>query len=149
MAAARMLRPPRELAEVAPHCPPALVDIVQRALSRSPDVRFAMADEMRTALSSISFDRVSPPSERPPPRTAPRERRIAVLPFRAAQSEDAWIADGLAGDLVDSLSLVRGVRVRARPGPIGEGEDVSAYGRRLDDGPSGSMDFGRILSAGL
>jgi serine/threonine-protein kinase len=67
-----------------------------------------------------------------PPRPA-AERRLAVVPLRTAgATEDGWIAEGLADDLVDALSLVRGLRVRGRaPAPTRD-EDLRLYGRRHD-----------------
>ncbi len=44
---------PRKPSEVAPHCPPALDDVVMRALAKDKEARFASAHEMMVALERI------------------------------------------------------------------------------------------------
>ena len=142
VAAARLLGPAPTLRSVAPDCPDAVAEVVDRALARAPEHRYASARELAGALAVA---RASAPSNTATPAPAstggdePRgarrgvERRIAIVPLRNAGADaDAWIADGLADDLVDSLSLVSGVRVRARAPEPSRGEDLRAYGRRLD-----------------
>ena len=130
IAAARLVRPPRDLASLRPDVPSALVDVIRRALSRAPSGRFESATAMATALaSSVSAaSLVRSPSVPPPART--EERRIAVMPLRAGSPDDAWMADGLAEDLGDALSMIHGVRVRARAGAPEPGEDLRAFGRK-------------------
>lgn len=47
--------------------------------------------------------------------TGSAAKSVAVLPFRnQGQPTDAYLADGLTDDLIDSLSMVQGLRVRSR-----------------------------------
>jgi TolB-like protein/tRNA A-37 threonylcarbamoyl transferase component Bud32 len=129
IAAARLVRPPRDLARLRPDLPSALVDVVRRAMARSPADRFATAEALGGALAaSVTTMSMTRAPSVPPPRK--EERRIAVLPIRAGKPDDAWMADGLAEDLGDALSMLQGVRVRSRAGAPAEGEDVRAFGRR-------------------
>src|SRR5262249_20114453 len=42
-------------------------------------------------------------------------KSVAVLPFRnAGPAEDDYVADGLTDDLIDTLSMIRGLSVRPR-----------------------------------
>jgi serine/threonine-protein kinase len=44
---------PTPIAELRPDAPPALVAIVMRALEKSPKARFALAEEMASALHQV------------------------------------------------------------------------------------------------
>jgi serine/threonine-protein kinase len=71
------------------------------------------------------------PAQGPPP----SGKTIAVLPFRnEGPSEDDYLADGLAGDLIDTLSMTRGLRVRPHAMVArfsGANLDVQEIGRQL------------------
>ena len=131
IAAARLIRAPIDLGTLRPDLPTPLLDVVRRALARTPSSRFQSASAMATALAaSITTTTMTRRASVPPPATA-IERRIAVVPFRAAEG-DAWMAEGLVEDLGDALSMIHGVRVKARAGAPGPGEDLRDYGRRHD-----------------
>src|SRR5262249_38093069 len=50
-----------------------------------------------------------------PPRVERVEKTVAVLPFtNAGAPEDQYLAEELSDDLVDALSMTRGLKVRAR-----------------------------------
>jgi serine/threonine protein kinase/tetratricopeptide (TPR) repeat protein len=129
LAAARLVRAPKDLGAMRPDLPSRLVDVVRRAMARSPVDRFATAEALGGALASsvTTTSLVRAPSV-PPPRR--EERRIAVLPLRSGSPDDAWMAAGLAEDLGDALSMLSGVRVRSHAGAPREGEDLRAFGRR-------------------
>ncbi len=132
IAAARLFRAPRELRALRPDLPSMLVDVVQRALSRSPSARFASAQAMGAALAtSVTTTTLARRASVPPPAHV-EERRIAVAPLRPGSPDDAWMAEGLAEDLGDALSMIHGVRVKARAGAPAPGEDLREYGRRND-----------------
>ena len=66
--------------------------------------------------------------------TAPKT--VAVLPFRwTGPAEEQYLADGVTDDLIDTLSMTKGLRVRPR-GFGGRSADQSmdarALGRELD-----------------
>jgi hypothetical protein len=48
--------PPVPIAQVAPHVPPEVADVVMRALSRSPEDRFASAEEFGVAIAGAAAD---------------------------------------------------------------------------------------------
>lgn len=66
-------------------------------------------------------------------------RRIAVLPFKSMSPDpnDAYFADGLAEELISTLSTVTGLRVVSRTSTMG-----------YKDSPKRLADIGRELSAG-
>ena len=60
---------------------------------------------------------------------------LAVLPFRnQGPAEDAYLADGLTDDLIDALSMVKGLRVRSRGAVRAQSaqSDPTLIGRALD-----------------
>lgn len=69
------------------------------------------------------------------PLTGTAAKSVAVLPFRnQGLPADAYLADGLTDDLIDSLSMVQGLRVRSRS-MISQHVDKSdpvALGRALE-----------------
>jgi serine/threonine-protein kinase len=54
--------------------------------------------------------------------TAPGEKTVVVLPFQCRAPDDAYLAEGLTEDLVDTLSTTPGLKVR----PLGMARSVSA-----------------------
>lgn len=165
VAAARLHRPPPNPRAVRADLPDALVAVVARAMARRPEERFVDATEILRALSALTLPaanaeltslpgvivNASAPAgalEVPPPAAAAAAARanpsptksfdktIAVLIFRnAGPADDAYLGEGLTEDLIDALSVVRGVRVRAfgavqpfRDKP----EDPRTIGERLD-----------------
>ncbi|HET7498043.1 MAG TPA: protein kinase [Candidatus Eisenbacteria bacterium] len=69
-----------------------------------------------------------------PPRDAPS---IAVLPFvnRSRGEEDEYFSDGLADELLNVLTKVRGLRVAARASSFqfkGKNEDLAVIGQKLN-----------------
>ncbi len=138
VAAARLLRPPPDPRVGAPSVPPKLAEIVLRCMARSPSDRFQSMGEVTSALTALTtVDAGGSPPRSPSqfPRAA-GAKRAAVLPFRNLGAPgDQHIADGLTDDLIDVLSLARGLRVTAR-GVImrykGTDRDPREIGRELD-----------------
>jgi serine/threonine protein kinase/Flp pilus assembly protein TadD len=96
--------------------PDALDRLVARCLEKRPEDRPGSALELRDALRAVRRD-----LERGGPAPAAASRReavasIAVLPFanRSADPDDAYFSDGLADELLNVLSKIRGFRVAAR-----------------------------------
>ncbi|NOY91447.1 MAG: protein kinase [Deltaproteobacteria bacterium] len=75
MAVKLATEPPRPLREVAPHCPERFIQIVERALARDRDGRFASAKEMSLALASVRGGGALPSftGTRPVPRATPSD----------------------------------------------------------------------------
>ena len=167
IAVARATTPPRPFAR--PDCPPAFAELLESCLSIAPGERPASADELGLAIAACEVGGTTQIDLRPAPEDAPRRdvpRRtrisspeiptqpgadgpstIAVMPFTAA-TEDAYLADGMVEDLIDTLSTTAMLRVR----PIGasgrDEPDARALGRRLgvDHVVSGSV---RRVPSGL
>jgi serine/threonine-protein kinase len=130
VASARLVSPPPDPCARSARVPRALGDVILRCLARSPADRFRSAAEVAAALTATIGEGVSPtaptapnlasiPAPPPAPGTqaapspAPSDKTIAVLPFRnAGAADDAYIAEELTEDLVDTLSTTRGLKVR-------------------------------------
>lgn len=77
-----------------------------------------------------------------------RHQRIAVLPFddMSPGGGQAWLADGLAEDLLDLLSKIDGLRVIARTSSFAlRGQDIAAIGESLG---AGSVVEGSVRRSG-
>ncbi len=133
-AAARLTRPAPDPRTLRPDLAPALADLVLGCLARDPEARPASAALVQAALESLLGAAGPVISVKPPPpetftipvsggpvsvspwsaRAKPRAR-LAVLPLLNAGGEaDAFMADGLTDDLIDSLSTVSALRVVSR-----------------------------------
>jgi TolB-like protein/predicted Ser/Thr protein kinase/Flp pilus assembly protein TadD len=144
VAAARLLRPPPDLRELRPDLPQVFGRIVLRCMARKVDDRYASAAEVAAELGTMTLPAVPSVMPIPPPApsgvslpgpTPPGEKTVAVLPFRhPGAPDDEYLADGLTEDLIDTLSVASGVRVRA----LGA---VSEYKGRARD----PRDIGREL----
>ena len=112
----------------------------------------------RTSVASAP----PPPSSAPSSPAASAPKTVAVLPFRNAGSpEDEYLADGLTDELIDTLSMTPGLRVRSRGVVMqhkGADADPREIGARLDVGlvvegsirrtPTGVRITARVVSVG-
>lgn len=126
IAAARLVKPPPDPRDLVPGLAPDLAGIILRCMARERSARFATADEISAALDALSSGTIrnltAPSLASPSPRdVAGREaqgaadKTVAVLPFHnAGAPDDAYLADGLTEDLIDVLSMTRGLKVRPR-----------------------------------
>jgi serine/threonine-protein kinase len=98
-------------------------------MQRRKEDRFANALDVARALEAITVPAFSSPKQAVSATTQAirsstpsllsdtedRRKLVAVLPFKnSGKPEDAHIAEGLTEDILDSLSMVKGIRVRAR-----------------------------------
>jgi serine/threonine-protein kinase len=99
-----------------------LEPVARKCLAKQPDERFQTMDQVLDALRSVA---VSPPKEAP---------SIAVLPFASmsADTDNEFFSDGIAEEIINALSHLRGLRVAARSSsfsfkgtPMGAGEIAS------------------------
>jgi serine/threonine protein kinase/Tfp pilus assembly protein PilF len=110
----------------------AVIRIVNKAMEKDPDERYQLADQMVADLklaikeleSGDAADGVSQPS-------------IAVLPFTNMSSEkdQEYFCDGIAEDIITSLSQIEGLRVVARTSSFALRNtqlDVRDVGRKLN-----------------
>jgi serine/threonine-protein kinase len=135
VAAARLVSPPPDPRAIIPTIPAKVAEVVLRCLARKREERFASAGEFADAfrsaviaaegaeleLAATSAHGValsSPIAMSPRPGLAPSlglDKTIAVLPFKnGGPPEDAYLADGITDDLIDILSMTRGLKVRPR-----------------------------------
>jgi serine/threonine protein kinase/tetratricopeptide (TPR) repeat protein len=146
IAAARLVRAPPDPRTVLPSLPSGLAEIILRCMAKDRAQRFATADELDLALVRASasesvqmVDSASPPVTRSPAQevasSGASDKTVAVLPFHnAGAPEDEYLADGLTDDLIDVLSMTRGLKVRPR-GVVahlrGQQRDHGDLGREL------------------
>jgi TolB-like protein len=141
LAAARLTEPPPDPRAKRPDLPAAVAEVVLRCMQRAPGDRYPSMDDVSTALAGVvvtsaSVSSVVTPAPIPSASTASGEKRVAVLPFaNLGPPDQEYVADGLTEDLIDALSVARGLRVRSRgmvmrfKGTSGDARDV---GRDLD-----------------
>ncbi len=138
--------------------------IITRCLEKNPRDRFQTArdvyNELRYVQREIESGAIAPtpaaaspgstygtPATPPPVTPAPSSGSavggtrdvpsIAVLPFvnRSRGEEDEYFSDGLADELLNVLTKVRGLRVAARASSFqfkGKNEDVAVIGEKLN-----------------
>jgi serine/threonine-protein kinase len=97
--------------------PPALQRIVKRCMAKLPSERYQTMGEIRTALDSVL---------RKSEKTLPS---IAVLPFAnpGRNADDEYFSDGLAGEIINALAQISGLKVIARTSAFafkGKNEDI-------------------------
>ncbi len=119
--------------------PEVIREIVDRCLSRRPEDRFAGMSELKQALecyqSGATADTGS--SAWKVRQTAPREARIAVLPFAdmSPQKDQEYFCDGIAEEILGALALLPCVFVASRTSSFrfkGGAEDIRAIGTSLN-----------------
>jgi TolB-like protein/tRNA A-37 threonylcarbamoyl transferase component Bud32/Flp pilus assembly protein TadD len=129
---------PCSITSIRPDVPWDLAAIVETALTKDPAGRYQKASDILSALHSVQRrdeskavhalvgDEEDLPS-------------IAVLPFvnMSPDPENAYFGDGLAEELINALTKLRGLRVAARTSAFtfrGRGVDIREIGRKLNVG---------------
>jgi eukaryotic-like serine/threonine-protein kinase len=144
VATARLLGPPPDPRARRRDLPAACAELVLRCMARAPADRPASMVEAGAALAAAlavpvaarATGGASPtPATRPVSHRPPAEKTVAVLPFRnAGAPDDEYLAEELTDDLIDALSMTRGLRVRARGAVLrfrGAEADPRETGREL------------------
>jgi TolB-like protein/tRNA A-37 threonylcarbamoyl transferase component Bud32/Tfp pilus assembly protein PilF len=154
-------RPPA-LRDRCPDIPPAVEQVVLRALDRQPAQRFETVEAFAQALAAAAVERKSRPRRlvlglgvgltllgvavaglardwgRPAPTATPAPRVLVVLPFtNLGAPADQYFADGLTEELTSRLAGLPGLRVIART-------TAAHYGSR----PASLRRLGSELGAG-
>jgi serine/threonine-protein kinase len=141
IAAARLTQPPPDPRALRPGIPASAAEIVMRCMARKPADRYASVDDVLRAIDAAMSDyergsRAPAPTARSPQRAEPEAKTVGVLPFRNnGKPEDDYLAEGLTDDLIDALSMARGLRVRARGAVMrfkGVDRDPREIGRELE-----------------
>src|ERR1700690_1691570 len=120
MAAMRLTRPPPDPRVYRPDLPESVALLVQKCMAREPRDRPESAREIAARFANLTL-----PASEALMRTGESravvetsdgsQRTVAVLPFRnAGPPEDDYLVDGLTDDLIDTLSMMPGLRVRPR-----------------------------------
>jgi non-specific serine/threonine protein kinase len=162
---------PVEPIRVKPDIPPALQDLIRRALEKDRNLRYQYAAEMRAELQRLKRDsnsgRAAVLESQSIPGSAgrssstqhssPRPRRvskvidsIAVLPFRNASGDPdhEYLSDGITGSLINNLATLPKLKVMAQSTVSrfkAREIDAQAVGRELN---VRSVLAGRIMQSG-
>ena len=129
-------RPPAQITDRRPDLPPTLSLLVMRCLSKAPAERPTAAqvvEALDSVMTAIGTGTTTPATPTPPVSALPS---IAVLPFvnLTGSSDDDYLADGIAEEILNSLARLRTMHVAARSSSFafrGRSIDLAAVGERL------------------
>jgi serine/threonine protein kinase/Tfp pilus assembly protein PilF len=113
--------------------PIALRAVVEKALERDPSDRYQSMREVVIDLRRLMRQRAEAPVHASKERVA----SIAVLPFSdmsAAKDQD-WFCDGIAEEILNALTPLKGLRVAARTSAFsfkGKSDDLRTVGEKLN-----------------
>ena len=125
---------PKPITDLRPDLPGELEQIVNTALSKSPDSRYQKAGDilvdLRKLRKELEFVKEQPSAKR-------RQPSIAVLPFTnlSADPEQEYFCDGMAEEIINALTHIEGLRVVARTSAFAfksKHEDIREIGRKLN-----------------
>jgi len=128
---------PKPLRSVREDFPPDLHRIVGRCLEKNPRERFQTALDVSNELRGLRKELERSESGMPARPASQAVASIAVLPFvnRSASADDEYFSDGLADELLNVLSKIKGLRVTARSSSFhfkGKDTTVAEVGKVLD-----------------
>ncbi len=147
VAAARLTAPAPDPRRKRLDVPDALAEISIKCMARERAHRYGSAEEVAAALAEVAAQ-IDPmtgrtrvvrrQSSQPPPREV--EKYVLVLPFaNRGEPADEYIADALTEDLIEALSVTKGLRVT----PLGAAMAVKS----TDANPRDPREAGRALGA--
>jgi serine/threonine protein kinase/tetratricopeptide (TPR) repeat protein len=128
---------PRPLSSVRAELPPDLDRIVGRCLEKNPRQRFQTALDVSNELRGLRKQLERSESSLSARPVADKVASIAVLPFvnRSGSADDEYFSDGLADELLNVLSKIKGLRVIARSSTFtfkGKQATAAEIGRALE-----------------
>lgn len=111
--------------------PKSVTRILDRALQKDPDDRYQLVDQMLADLKFATKELKSGAAA-----SAGAQPSVAVLPFTnmSADKEQEYFCDGIAEDIITSLSQIEGLRVAARTSSFALRDsrlDVREIGQKL------------------
>ncbi|HXU45710.1 MAG TPA: protein kinase [Thermoanaerobaculia bacterium] len=106
---------PKPLCDVAPYVPGRLQEVVAKALQKAPALRYQNAEELIRDLDEQE-SWTGPTSAYPSQTPVRPQPSIAVLSFKdmSPEQDQQYFCDGMAEELITSLSRVEGLRVASR-----------------------------------
>lgn len=133
LAASILTSIPRPLDEIRSDLPAGLEPLVARCLEKSPVDRHAHARDLHADLTAVERGEAAAAHAQ---RVAVDEGTpsVAVLPFTdmSPQKDHEWFCEGMAEELINGLSAVKGLRVAARASAFQvKGEDIRKIGELL------------------
>jgi serine/threonine protein kinase/tetratricopeptide (TPR) repeat protein len=131
-----------------PKLPDALERIINRALEKDPEKRFQTSEELLSALTDLERELSLAELKTSPSESPDAINSIAVLPFKdmSPQRDQEYFCDGLAEELINALTQVKGLKVAARTSSFKvKDEDIREIGNRLN---VGSVLEGSVQKAG-
>ena len=125
---------PRPLSDFRSDLPDTLARVVNRALQKDPDDRYATMDEAVAALEGVrkelELEDTKPlKAELPAP-------TVAVLPFvdMSPARDQEYFCDGMTEEIINALTAVKGLKVVSRTSSFqykGEAYDIREIGEKL------------------
>jgi serine/threonine protein kinase/Tfp pilus assembly protein PilF len=134
-------KPPRESNTQVPE---ELDCLILKCLAKKKEERYQSADELLSGLTRIErgiSGKTPIPAEKEAAKLTASEREcirsIAVLPFidMSPQHNQDYFCEGLAEELINALTQVKGLKVAARTSSFsfkGKDDDIREIGRRLE-----------------
>ncbi|GAB4375754.1 MAG: hypothetical protein Kow0042_21410 [Calditrichia bacterium] len=129
---------PLPLEKFRPDAPPALRNIILRALAKNPDQRYQNTADVAADLSLLAKAGQAAVVPSPPQASPPHEQSsVAVMPFRdmSPAQDQEYFCDGLAESIMTTLARVEGLRVVSRTSVFrfkNQDLDAREIGRQLN-----------------
>jgi serine/threonine protein kinase/tetratricopeptide (TPR) repeat protein len=127
---------PPTLGSLRPNVPPALEQVVRRALAKSVRVRYEKMEEL---IADLQMAQGGSDGAQLTIRRKPEKRRnsVAVLPFHdvSPQKDQEYFCDGIADELLSALSEIEELHVASRTSAFqfkGTAVDVREIGEKLN-----------------
>jgi len=127
---------PEPLARYKANVPDELQRMVEKAMEKSPEMRYQHADDLGADLRKLKMEIESGVTKTLVTKAKPSPS-IAVLPFTnlSADKEQEYFCDGMAEEIINALTHVERLRVVARTSAFsfrGKETDIREIGKKLN-----------------